>query len=164
MCRYLYVLICLAILTTVIVSLAQENGKSVENDLMYPSVVTAKQFIDFDGAGFTVNGQRTYLSSGSIHYPRVPAELWYDRLLRLKQANFAAVETYAFWNYHEQNENQFDFTGDKDFEKFLNTAQQLGLYATVRVGPYVCAEWDFGGYPVCWLKFKPLSHGSNEQS
>ena len=30
----------------------------------------------------------------------------------------------------------------------------MGLYATVRVGPYVCAEWDSGGYPV-WAKFKP---------
>ena len=44
--------------------------------------------------------------------------------------------------------------GDKDIGAFLNTAQELGLYAIVRVGPYVCAEWDSGGYPV-WLKFKP---------
>jgi beta-galactosidase len=141
-------------LVSVSVSLAQENSKPVENDLMYPPVKVAKPFIDYDGAGFSINGQRTYLSSGSIHYPRVPSELWHDRLLRLKQANFAAVETYTFWNYHEQKENQFDFTGEKDFEKFLDIAQQLGLYATVRVGPYVCAEWDFGGYPI-WLKFEP---------
>jgi beta-galactosidase len=129
-------------------SWSQEKPVPVNNDLMYPSAETARPFIDFDGAGFVINGQRAYLSSGSIHYPRVPPELWHDRLLRLKQANFAAVETYAFWNYHEPQENQFDFTGDKDFGKFLDAAQQLGLYATVRVGPYVCAEWDFGGYPV----------------
>lgn len=147
MCRYPYKLMCLWILAALPLW-------SQENDLMYPPAQVAKSFIDYDGAGFRINGQRTYLSSGSIHYPRVPAELWHDRLLRLKQANFAAVETYTFWNYHEQKENQFDFTGGKDFEKFLDTAQQLGLYATVRVGPYVCAEWDFGGYPV-WLKFKP---------
>jgi beta-galactosidase len=129
-------------------------GQAQENDLMYPSANLAKPFIDFDGAGFIINGQRTYYSSGSIHYPRVPHELWYDRLLRLKRANFAAVQTYTFWNFHEPREGQFDFSGDKDFEGFLDTAQQLGLYATVRVGPYVCAEWDSGGYPV-WLKFKP---------
>jgi beta-galactosidase len=142
------------ILFSAITSRSQEKPKAVNNDLMYPSAETAKQFIDFDGAGFIINGRRTYLSSGSIHYPRVPPELWHDRLLRLKQASFAAVETYAFWNYHEQQENQFDFSGDKDIGKFLDTAQRLGLYATVRAGPYVCAEWDFGGYPV-WLKFKP---------
>jgi len=133
---------------------AQENSQSVVNDLMYPSANEAKSAIDFDGAGFIIRGKRIYLSSGSLHYPRVPHELWFDRLLRLKRANFAAVETYAFWNFHEPKENQFDFTGDRDLEKFLDTAQQLGLYATVRVGPYVCAEWDSGGYPV-WLRFKP---------
>ena len=84
----------------------------------------------------------------------MPHELWFDRLLRLKQASFAGVETYTFWNFHELKEGSFDFSGDKDFEKFLHTAQKLGLYATVRVGPYVCAEWDSGGYPL-WLKFKP---------
>jgi beta-galactosidase len=141
-------------IASIAVSQAQEKSKPTENDLIYPPVEAAKPFIDFDGAGFTINGQRTYYSSGSIHYPRVPHELWYDRLLRLKRANFAAVQTYTFWNFHEPKEGQFDFTGYKDFEGFLNTAQQLGLYATVRVGPYVCAEWDSGGYPV-WLKFEP---------
>jgi len=135
-------------------SWSQEKTKPFENDLMYPPTEAAKPCIDYDGAGFTVNGQRTYLSSGSIHYPRVPQELWFDRLLRIKRGNFAAVQTYTFWNFHEPQENQFDFSGDKDFGKFLDTAQELGLYATVRIGPYVCAEWDSGGYPL-WLKFKP---------
>ena len=85
---------------------------------------------------------------------RVPHELWRDRLLRLKRAGFNTVETYAFWNFHEPRENEWDFTGDKDIGAFLATAQELGLYAIVRVGPYVCAEWDSGGYPL-WLKFKP---------
>ncbi|HEX3800093.1 MAG TPA: beta-galactosidase [Verrucomicrobiae bacterium] len=138
----------------VVAASAQEKPKKVENDLMYPLTDAVKPYIDFDGAGFSMNGQRTFFSSGSIHYSRVPHELWADRLLRLKQASFAGVETYAFWNFHEVQENQFDFSGDKDFEKFLETAQQMGLYAMVRVGPYVCAEWDSGGYPV-WLKFKP---------
>ena len=82
------------------------------------------------------------------------ADLSRDRLLRLKRAGFNTVETYAFWNFHEPRENEWDFTGDKDFGAFLATAQELGLYAIVRVGPYVCAEWDSGGYPL-WLKFKP---------
>lgn len=150
---YFNLLICMFVMTVGRIQ-AQGDAQSVVNDLMYPSAKMAKSSIDFDGAGFVTHGKRIYLSSGSLHYPRVPRELWYDRLLRLKRANFAAVETYAFWNFHEPKENQFDFTGDKDLGKFLDTAQQLGLYATVRVGPYVCAEWDSGGYPV-WLKFKP---------
>jgi beta-galactosidase len=125
-----------------------------ESELMFPPAPDAKASIDFDGKGFLVDGQRTYIASGSIHYPRVPSELWHDRLLRLKRAGFTTVQTYAFWNLHEPREGQFDFTGQHDFEAFLKDAQDVGLYATVRVGPYVCAEWDSGGFPV-WLKFKP---------
>ncbi len=124
------------------------------NDLMYPPAPAAQKAIQIDGQGFIINGKRTYVASGSIHYARVPHELWRDRLLRLKRAGFNCVETYAFWNFHEPRENEWNFAGDHDFGAFLDTAKELGLYAIVRAGPYVCAEWDSGGYPV-WLKFKP---------
>ena len=124
------------------------------NDEMYPSAPAAQAVIRVDGQGFTIHGERLYVASGSIHYPRVPRALWRDRLLRLKRAGFNTVETYAFWNFHEPRENEWNFSGDHDIGAFLTTAQELGLYAIVRVGPYVCAEWDSGGYPV-WLKFKP---------
>jgi len=125
-----------------------------KNDSIFPPAPAAQAAIHFDGKGFVVNGQRTFISSGSIHYPRVPSPLWEDRLLRLKRGGFNTVETYAFWNFHEPRENEFSFTGDWDIGKFFETAQKVGLYNIVRVGPYVCAEWDFGGFPI-WLKFKP---------
>ncbi|HEX4086884.1 MAG TPA: beta-galactosidase [Chthoniobacteraceae bacterium] len=124
------------------------------NDDFYPPTAAAKPYIDLDGHGFIVNGKRTYIESGSIHYPRVPTALWRDRLLRLKRASFNTIQTYAFWNYSEPRENEWHLTGNGDLGAFLSLAQQVGLYATMRPGPYVCAEWDFGGFPV-WLKFKP---------
>ncbi len=127
------------------------------DDHMYLPAPAAKGAIDIDGRGFIIDGRRTYVASGSIHYPRVPHELWRDRLQRLQRASFNCVQTYAFWNYHEPRENEFNFAGDADLGAFLTTAQQLGLYATVRPGPYVCAEWDSGGYPL-WLRFKPPMH------
>lgn len=131
-----------------------EKPKTVRNSDLYPPSATARKFIDYDGAGYTIEGRRTYLASGSIHYPRVPAELWADRLTRLKHGGFAAVETYAFWNLHEPRENEYVFSDYADIEKFLKISQEVGLYSIVRIGPYVCAEWDAGGWPV-WLKFKP---------
>jgi beta-galactosidase len=124
------------------------------NSDMYPPTPAAKPFIDVDGHGFIVNGKRVYIESGSIHYPRVPPELWRDRLLRLRRASFNTVQTYAFWNFSEPRENEWHLTGSGDIGAFLSTAQSVGLYATVRPGPYVCAEWDFGGFPL-WLKFIP---------
>lgn len=125
-----------------------------KNDSIFPPAPAAMDAIRFDGKGFVVNGKRTFISSGSIHYPRVPSPLWEDRLLRLKRCGFNTVETYAFWNFHEPRENEFSFNGDRDIAAFYKTAQKLGLYGIARVGPYVCAEWDFGGFPI-WLKFKP---------
>ncbi|MEN0054515.1 MAG: beta-galactosidase, partial [Mucilaginibacter sp.] len=124
------------------------------NDHMLPAHNVAKPFIDFDKKGFLINGKRTFLASAGLEYTRVPRQLWNDRLLRLKRAGFNCVEIYTFWNIHEPQEGKFDFTGDYDLNAFLSLVKELGMYAIVRVGPYYCAEWDFGGYPL-WLKFKP---------
>ncbi|MDR6943495.1 beta-galactosidase [Mucilaginibacter pocheonensis] len=124
------------------------------NDHIFPAQASAKPFINFDSKGFLINGKRTFLVSAGLEYARVPRQLWYDRLLRLKRAGFNCVEIYTLWNYHEPQEGKFNFTGDHDLNAFLNMVKSLGMYAIVRVGPYYCAEWDMGGYPV-WLKFKP---------
>ena len=125
------------------------------NDLMFPAAPAAAAAITYDGKGFIIHGQREFIASGSIHYARVPRELWHDRLLKLKRAGFNTVQTYVFWNFHETLQGQIDFTtGAHDLGAFLQTAQDVGLYATVRVGPYDCAEWDSGGYPV-WLRNVP---------
>jgi hypothetical protein len=127
---------------------------AVGNDHIFRAAPAARAAIDFDDQGFLVHGQRTYIISAGIEYARVPRDLWRDRLLRLKRAGFNCIEIYTFWNFHEPREGQFEFSGDHDLEAFLRLAGQLGLYAIVRVGPYYCAEWDNGGYPL-WLRFKP---------
>ncbi len=81
------------------------------DDHMYPPVPTAKPAIDIDGRGFIINGQCTYVASGSIHYPRVPHELWRDRLLRLQRASFNCVQTYAFWNLPRTARKRVQFHG-----------------------------------------------------
>ena len=124
------------------------------DDGMFPAAPAAKAAIDYDGKGFLLGGKRTFIASGSLHYSRVPRALWRDRLLRIKRAGFNTVETYAFWNFHELQEGKWNFAGDHDFNAYLKLIHELGMYAIVRVGPYVCAEWDSGGYPV-WLRFKP---------
>lgn len=39
---------------------------------------------------------------------------------------------------------QYNFEGRYDLVRFLKTIQKAGLYAHLRIGPYVCAEWNFG--------------------
>lgn len=94
--------------------------------------------------------------SGAMHYFRTVPEYWEDRLTKLKAAGFNAVETYVCWNLHEKKPGEFDFSGILDIEKYLEIAQKVGLYAIVRPGPYICAEWDFGGLPAWLLKDKNM--------
>lgn len=94
--------------------------------------------------------------SGAMHYFRTVPEYWEDRLTKLKAAGFNTVETYVCWNLHEKKTGEFDFSGILDIEKYLEIAQKVGLYAIVRPGPYICAEWDFGGLPAWLLKDKNM--------
>lgn len=94
--------------------------------------------------------------SGAMHYFRTVPEYWEDRLTKLKAAGFNTVETYVCWNLHEKKPGEFDFSGILDIEKYLEIAQRVGLYAIVRPGPYICAEWDFGGLPAWLLKDKNM--------
>lgn len=94
---------------------------------------------------FYLDGKPFKILSGAIHYFRIPAEDWYHSLYNLKALGFNTVETYVAWNLHEPVEGEFDFEGDLDLEKFLQIAQDLGLYAIVRPSPFICAEWEFGG-------------------
>jgi beta-galactosidase len=126
---------------------------SQSNDHIFPAAPSAKKYIDFDGQGFLINGKKTFLVSAGLEYARIPRQLWEDRLLRLKRAGFNCIEIYTFWNFHEPHEGRFDFSGDHDLDAFLKLVKQMDMYAIVRVGPYYCAEWDLGGYPV-WLRFK----------
>ncbi len=105
---------------------------------------------------FYMNGKPFKIYSGAMHYFRILPEYWEDRLTKLKLAGFNTVETYVCWNLHEPKPNEFCFDGLLDIVKFIETAKKVGLYCIVRPGPYICAEWDFGGLPAWLLKDKNM--------
>ncbi len=112
--------------------------------------------ISVDSTKIHIDGKETQIISGAMHYFRIHPDYWYDRLLKLKECGCNCVETYVAWNLHEKQEGFFDFSGWLDFGKYLDTANELGLYAIVRPGPYICSEWDFGGLPWWLLKDKDV--------
>ena len=71
-------------------------------------------------------------------------------MLKLKACGLNTVETYVAWNLHEPEPGEYNFSGMADLVSFIETAGELGLYVIVRPGPYICAEWEFGGLP-WWL-------------
>lgn len=112
--------------------------------------------LEIKNGEFTVDGKPFKIYSGAMHYFRILPEYWEDRLAKLKAAGLNTVETYVAWNVHEPREGEFTFDGRYDLVRFIETAEKLGLYVIVRPGPYICAEWDFGGFPSWLLKDKNL--------
>ncbi|KAE8715673.1 Beta-galactosidase 5 [Hibiscus syriacus] len=110
--------------------------------------------VTYDRKAIMINGQRRILFAGSIHYPRSTPDIWEDLIQKAKDGGLDVIETYVFWNVHEPSPGNYSFEGRYDIVRFIKTLQRAGLYAHLRIGPYVCAEWNFGGFPV-WLKFVP---------
>ncbi|KAI4335303.1 hypothetical protein L6164_013963 [Bauhinia variegata] len=116
------------------------------------SSVTAS--VTYDRKGLIIDGKRRILISGSIHYPRSTPEMWPDLIQKAKDGGLDVIQTYVFWNGHEPSPGKYYFEDRYDLVKFIKLVQQAGLYVHLRIGPYVCAEWNFGGFPV-WLKYVP---------
>ncbi|MES2777234.1 MAG: glycoside hydrolase family 35 protein [Bacteroidota bacterium] len=100
---------------------------------------------------FLLDGKPFQVISGEMHYPRVPREAWRARMKMAKAMGLNTIGTYIFWNLHEPQKDKFDFSGSNDIAAFVKIAQEEGLWVILRPSPYVCAEWEFGGYPY-WLQ------------
>jgi hypothetical protein len=114
--------------------------------------------VRYDNQCFIIDGKDTFLYSGSFHYFRCPKPLWADRFQKMKDAGLNCVETYVAWNWHEQqppaSPDDFSKVDMTDLTDWLDMAiNRFGFYVILRPGPYICAEWDGGGYPQ-WLTTK----------
>jgi beta-galactosidase len=104
------------------------------------------------GDHFALDGKPFQVISGEMHYPRIPRADWRARFRMAKAMGLNTITTYVFWNEHETSPGVYDFSGNKDVAEFIREAQEEGLYVILRPGPYVCAEWEWGGYPAWLLK------------
>ena len=100
---------------------------------------------------FLYDGEKVQLICGEMHYPRIPVEYWRDRMQRAKAMGLNTISAYVFWAVHEPQPGEFNFEGQADIARFVEMAEEEGLFVLLRPGPYVCAEFDFGGYPY-WLQ------------
>ncbi|XP_046336782.1 beta-galactosidase-like [Haliotis rufescens] len=109
--------------------------------------------VDYNNATFLQDGKPFRYISGSLHYSRVHPYYWKDRLTKMRISGLNTVQTYVPWNIHEPMPGDYQWTGLADLETFLKTAQEVGLNVLLRSGPYICGEWEFGGFPA-WLLTK----------
>uniref|UniRef100_A0A0D9V1R6 Beta-galactosidase n=1 Tax=Leersia perrieri TaxID=77586 RepID=A0A0D9V1R6_9ORYZ len=129
---------CLALLVCLLVAAASVSSTTVS----------------YDERSLVIDGQRRIVISGSIHYPRSTPEMWPDLIKKAKEGGLDAIETYIFWNGHEPHRRQYNFEGNYDVIRFFKEIQNAGMYGILRIGPYICGEWNYGGLPA-WLRDIP---------
>lgn len=77
--------------------------------------------------------------------------MWPDLISKAKSDGLNSIETYVFWNDCEQSPGNFSF---EKLGQFLQECAKQQMYVILRIGPYVCAEWNYGGFPI-WLREIP---------
>lgn len=125
--------------------------------LSAPGLIDTRSFTIAEDK-FWKDGQPFQIISGSLHYYRVPPEYWRDRLLRLKALGLNSVQVYIPWNFHEYTPGEFMFDGWRNITQFVELVNDVGLLLLLRPGPYICAEWEFGGLPAWLLSGDKLEH------
>lgn len=118
--------------------------------LTLPLQASANAPVTVSGAHFIRDGRPYQIISGDMHFQRVPRAYWVDRLRKARAMGLNTITTYVFWNLIEPEPGKFDFGGNNDVAAFAKAAQAEGLNVILRPGPYICGEWDAGGYPA-WL-------------
>jgi len=106
---------------------------------------------------FLLDGKPFQIISGEMHPARIPKEYWRHRIQMAKAMGCNTIAAYIFWNYHESSPGKYDFKSEnRDIAQFIKIAQEENMWVLFRPGPYVCAEWDFGGLPPYLLKIPDI--------
>ena len=113
-----------------------------------------------DSRSLLLDEKRWLPVMGEFHFARYPETEWSDELLKMKMGGIDIVATYIFWIHHEEEEGKFDWSGQRNLRKFIETARDVGLLAVVRLGPWCHGEVRNGGLPD-WILKKPYKTRSD---
>jgi hypothetical protein len=121
--------------------------------------------ITYDGRSFMINGDRVMFLSGSVHPIRTTQQTWEHAMDEAVTQGLNMITIYVFWAEHQPLPNaEMDWTlpagkgPDCDLEQApsycgwtladaIRSAANRGLFVHARIGPYVCAEYNYGGIP-----------------
>ena len=92
------------------------------------------------------NGKPCIPVMGEFHFSRFASRYWEEELLKMKAGGITIVATYVFWNHIEEDEGQFDWSGNNNLRQFIQLCGKHQLGALVRIGPF--AQWRSAGLAV----------------
>ncbi|MNW43938.1 Beta-galactosidase precursor [compost metagenome] len=110
----------------------------------------------------TRNGEPFIPVVGEFHFSRFSYLHWEEELLKMKAGGVHLVATYVFWNYHEEEEGVFDWSGNRNLRHFIDLCAKHELPLILRIGPFCHGEVRNGGIPD-WVFRYPLEVRSNDE-
>lgn len=140
----LVLLMLCGVIFQICITNSKVNSVPTEDFVYYDSLDGEPYTVTADERSFIINGQRTLLLGGSVHYPRLSPGQWNDILEKARNDGLNHIETYVFWNIHEQfydfsGNHKYNFHGRANITAFLDAAKNNGLFVNLRIGPYICA-------------------------
>lgn len=107
-----------------------------------------------DGKGFVMrNGdtvERLLPVMGEIHFSRVPEKDWKREILKMKAGGVTVISTYVFWIHHNEVAGEWNWTGNRNLRRFVETCKECEVPLVLRIGPFCHGEVYQGGVPV-WV-------------
>lgn len=94
----------------------------------------------------TKNEKPWFPIMGEFHYSRYPREYWMESIYKMKAGGVDVLSTYVFWIHHEELENNYDFSGQRDLRTFVETVKKCGITMFLRIGPWCHGEVRNGGF------------------
>ncbi len=152
-----------AVASTAAVAMAEQPAVAAAMPALPPRVFLHPHRVRYDRHCLIVEDKPFFLYSGCFHYYRCAKPLWRARFAKIKEAGFNTVQTYTPWNMHEMRKPadiaDYSQVNLRDLDEWLTMAtEEFGLYVTIRPGPYICAEWDTGGFPQWLIALKPKGY------
>lgn len=121
-----------------------------------------------DGGSIEVNnfyivrdGKPVIPVMGEFHYTRYPAEQWEQEIMKMKAGGVNILPTYIFWSLHEENEGEWNWSGNRDLRHFVELCKKHDMDVIVRIGPFGHGEIRSGAIPD-WIFAKNLDIRSDD--
>lgn len=116
--------------------------------------------------GSSVNGEEIRVSNkylirnnkpwipvmGEIHFSRVDSQKWEEEILKMKAGGITLLSTYVIWIYHNEIENEWNFSDNNDIRRFVLLCKKHDIEVVLRIGPWAHGEVRNGGFPDWLLK------------